>query len=1004
MRIGLFCILIIIIGCSHDNKWEQFNKNKKDLNNLGLQLNYIGKDTLSVVGIFTIDSNHIYRLKSDEPNDDVSSLFNLGHYNYYIDSSNNGGRSWSSNKLVFNSNKGIRGFYVTSDHRYKYIVSGTEVYVSSDSNSQFKDLGLKFLYNHERLSSYGLYRNFFNAGKKTVNIFSTISTSTSDLVTIQYFIVDKEKVFDSSYSFLSKSDYPNVNLYCFNDTLFILKGNQNSAKILKVYPSGRLDSLNITNPNVAHKNSKDFFFVGDTGYFIYDTDKYILFFSSDFGYSWKSASLSLPNFSPQYYYSDLKLLYGVDGLTKASYSNPYFFDPASQILSSISTNGFISDSIKSIYGLELHRIAQDFGLSNRFSLLGFDSSQRTSYLFNSELKPLPGFKCLDQYMLVDRPSEISIFLKAKKEFLTNGRYKIELYGANNFDIKENRGYKLLSSEFEPNSDSTIWQASFNPSLINLHKNDKYHLRVFFSDFVNGKFYDLQKQYLPVSFYTKYKAIILAVVVLTVCLAILYIFFPGVLYFLYTKMVFLKTLEKLPAIGGDVFKTANAIFVIPTLVKQSRVLDSWIKSNKKNIVNQYLSEETVKKHLNYVSLPIALDSLTGRQIDKPSPDELSGFFRQKRTSIEILGIGGVGKTTLAVNIGLWGIKSGSRASINKYMMLPIIIEEECDDIFNVIKRKVRGMTGNIIEDEFLMALLKKKRLLIIIDALSERSDEMQKNVKTIYGNFDINALIITSRSKLGIESFDNILIYPKAMNAEKVLDYINDAFSRQNVPELQIELNKARLLEKILSLFSIRDDEVPIIPILIEIVLNRVVEAIKEKNFTQVLNELPSSIPEVYSDYLLRVNPATGQNIYNDEEVLLGSEVIAEASLGFDFVPKDISFSIVSESLKQIDFSSDGDLSQRLIDNGILLKRRYANDNFIRFNLDPLAEYLAAIRKAKNCAQNEDKWRELYKKVLEKKAINFYEVLRIVHITCYQKYSWWFPQDYDKFYLSLSSPA
>src|SRR5688572_20249458 len=79
----------------------------------------------------------------------------------------------------------------------------------------------------------------------------------------------------------------------------------------------------------------------------------------------------------------------------------------------------------------------------------------------------------------------------------------------------------------------------------------------------------------------------------------------------------------------------------------------------------------------------------------------------------------------------------------------------------------------------------------------------------------------------------------------------------------------------------------------------------------------------------------------------------------------------------------------LISNGIVDIYSYANNTFVRFSLDPLAEYLSAMYSAKLCGTDNEKWKALYKKVNHKgtSASSYLQALEIVHFTYAKIYGW-----------------
>jgi len=89
-------------------------------------------------------------------------------------------------------------------------------------------------------------------------------------------------------------------------------------------------------------------------------------------------------------------------------------------------------------------------------------------------------------------------------------------------------------------------------------------------------------------------------------------------------------------------------------------------------------------------------------------------------------------------------------------------------------------------------------------------------------------------------------------------------------------------------------------------------------------------------------------------------------------------------------SDSKDPVRRLIDNGILFRREYAGVTFIRFAMDPLSEYLAAMYWARLCGPDEKAWKDLDARVnaMGEKASGFRDALELVHFTYGAKFGWW----------------
>ncbi|MBD2028251.1 NACHT domain-containing protein, partial [Leptolyngbya sp. FACHB-711] len=126
---------------------------------------------------------------------------------------------------------------------------------------------------------------------------------------------------------------------------------------------------------------------------------------------------------------------------------------------------------------------------------------------------------------------------------------------------------------------------------------------------------------------------------------------------------------------------------------------------------------------------------------------------------IQGEEGVGKTSLACQIALWALASKATDRPCKHQMLPVILEGDLDlktagsktPIFEAIRGQLQNLAdeSDPISEALLEQLLRKNRILVIVDGLSERSEETRKQVNPELPDFLINALLVTSRSSEGL---------------------------------------------------------------------------------------------------------------------------------------------------------------------------------------------------------------------------------------------------------------
>jgi predicted ATPase len=158
----------------------------------------------------------------------------------------------------------------------------------------------------------------------------------------------------------------------------------------------------------------------------------------------------------------------------------------------------------------------------------------------------------------------------------------------------------------------------------------------------------------------------------------------------------------------------------------------------------------------------------------------------------VGEGGVGKTSFACQIARWGLGMADEVDRNtrslcSHPMLPVLIEQELGDksLLTAIRDQLpRNRDGSFVSDELLMALLRQKRVLVILDHVSEMSDQTYDQMQQALDETPINALLITSRLKeknLGRSNYR--LLEPQKIEGAKLSRFIEPYLEAQGKKDL-----------------------------------------------------------------------------------------------------------------------------------------------------------------------------------------------------------------------------
>jgi adenylate kinase family enzyme len=191
-------------------------------------------------------------------------------------------------------------------------------------------------------------------------------------------------------------------------------------------------------------------------------------------------------------------------------------------------------------------------------------------------------------------------------------------------------------------------------------------------------------------------------------------------------------------------------ILGWLWRSPRVLDAWIGEHVVIARTKYNSKRTVADRDIYVPVPVRLDDNNIREI---SGHDLSYVFeRQGPGCLLIWGEGGSGKTNLACQLGKWLMETDAKSRPMKHVAIPILVERELDfgnakssDIFlDAIRTDLSNLIDSDVDEEFTVALLSGRRILVIVDHYSEMSAETRKLMRPDAPGRPRMATVFTSR--------------------------------------------------------------------------------------------------------------------------------------------------------------------------------------------------------------------------------------------------------------------
>jgi len=394
---------------------------------------------------------------------------------------------------------------------------------------------------------------------------------------------------------------------------------------------------------------------------------------------------------------------------------------------------------------------------------------------------------------------------------------------------------------------------------------------------------------------------------------------------------------------DLGKPAREAFL-----KETEVLDVWVESKIIRVRRALDNLDLFDRRQIYVDVPVKLGSHdAARIIERLRPEDLRDTFARPRALVPIIGTGGSGKSTLACAMARWAMADDPTTRLSAHRMVPVFVVQDTADLLDAVTRNLREMLGDDeLPADLVRSLLFHQRILVIIDALSEREVETQRHIEQVFKDIMgvvFNAVIITSRVEPEVGAVERTTLYPLRLDTKHVVPFIVDYLSRlKNAEPLQRGDAQLDLGKRILAIAAAGDDETPVTPLLVTLFVD---SAVRRTAAGQSLESMPHAVPEIFVDYLRRVKAGrSGEAGVTEETFIAAAQCLAAVSLGSNYVPGDFMPADAIVALKAAGFSeSAAALLDRLVAGGVIERRLPGGVPVLRFSLDPAAEYLAAIR-------------------------------------------------------------
>ncbi len=399
----------------------------------------------------------------------------------------------------------------------------------------------------------------------------------------------------------------------------------------------------------------------------------------------------------------------------------------------------------------------------------------------------------------------------------------------------------------------------------------------------------------------------------------------------------------------------------------RVLDAWVASHVKSVREEFQEKDTVRARNVYIPVPVVLD---GETLPQLTAKELREKFKKQRSCLLIWGEGGAGKTSLACQIANWAVSEDEAERLCEHPMLPVLIEEELNfeaadkpPLMAAIRGQLQDLTKetNPISEELLERLLRNRRVLIIVDHLSEMSEATRKAIRPELPDFCVNALVITSRTEETLGKVIKTTLKPLRIEGNRLSSFMEAYLTQRGKRDRFTDTEFFDACSRLSAMVGQRNITVLLAKLYAE-------QLIAAKDGTTA-DQLPDNIPDLMLSYLNELNRDVNGDKLDDSPngdsfasrtVQQDAKAIAWECLKGNYRPAAAKREDAIAALG----GDNAEARLKYLEHRLRLIQTIgpALDQ-IRFTLDPLAEYLAALQLLEQYGKNQGQWRKFIAQVV-----------------------------------------
>jgi photosystem II stability/assembly factor-like uncharacterized protein len=392
-----------------------------------------------------------------------------------------------------------------------------------------------------------------------------------------------------------------------------------------------------------------------------------------------------------------------------------------------------------------------------------------------------------------------------------------------------------------------------------------------------------------------------------------------------------------------------------LIEHPRSLDAFVKKFRDKAVSLFNSNLDVQSRSVWEPAPFVIDRVPIMTFNQnkyedlyvPGLSEIKKSLHSDRCIVSIEGQGGVGKSSLAFQIARWGGSADIRRRLFKHQILPIFTNKLDEDLDTLCIKKLNYIVSDSeISNALSNALLKKRRVMVVVDGISEMPDFKDDYIDPESGARKTRVAVYTSRKIISLPEMTTII--PLGLQLS-FLDNLLDGFTNSYVGAFKFGNDREVLREKVKDIIieiNSGNIESPVPLSILKFIILQASELLDTKRGLQ--DFLPNSVTDLFENYIIDLyRKEEGiedivKNLRKAAAISLGLFQIYNTRLAEKFIHSTVNI-VRPQWLPKSLFKTylDEDTLDKLLLGGVLISSGTVDDLQLKFTHDPIAEYFAA---------------------------------------------------------------